>query len=379
MTSFAIKAFHPNSTDVIEQPLALDENNPECTIRLRTPAGASGLHLLFLESGEPKLRMEMLTHENEEVDIQVMLDKQGNLHAWGTNEDSFLLTLSGRYYPDKLIPPPKPEQSLDIAIIIDATMRVFIDETITENNKEKRRYVAKLLIEKDKQKEKPAWQTYTETLNAFIEAIVKDIKDYKIAILAFGDQKPPNISAPELLPDYHLWPEKTKRFLQPLTSKQIIRMLQSIEATSGGDFVDALADALVASVQLNWRKNARKLVIVVGDSPGHSILYPVPRGGDLCARKADVDTAAMHLHHLGIEIVTIYNAPSEEANDYFKTLPGSRFKLLPHTQEQYQRLASLPELAFQISEFDPAQAAEIFCNRTVSIGRGMVFGEFLDE
>jgi hypothetical protein len=395
MTTFSIKVFQPDNTDIMEQPLPLDENNSECAIRLRTPAGASGLHLLFLESGEPKLRMEMATHENEEVDIRVTLDKQGKLHAWGTNEENFLLPLSGHYYPDKLIPPPTSEQQLDISIIIDATMRVFADEKVTENGVEKRHYAAKLLIEKnkqknkqtsetlseeDKQEDKPTWTTYTETLSAFIEAIVKDTKNCKITVLAFGDQKPPNINALGLVPRYHLWPEKkAERFLQPLKPEQITHILQSIEATSGGDFVDALADALIACVHLNWRRNTRKLVLVFGDSPGHSILHPVPRGGDLCARKADVDTAAMHLHQMGVEILTLYNAPSEEIVNYFKEVPGSGFKLLPHTQKQYQRLASLPELAFQVSDFDPVKAAEIFCNRTVSIGRGMVFGEFLDE
>ena len=37
-----------------------------------------------------------------------------------------------------------------------------------------------------------------------------------------------------------------------------------LEATSGGDFVDALADALIACIDLNWRNNARKLLVVFG-------------------------------------------------------------------------------------------------------------------
>jgi hypothetical protein len=366
MTSFSIKVFQADS--IVEQPLPLDENQSECTLSLRTPAGASGLHLLFLESGKPKLRMEMATHENEEVDIRIALDKEGNLQVLGT--ESFLLPEPEQYSPTQLIPPPQPEQPLDIAIIVDATMRTFADETITENDVEKRRYVAKLLIDEDKQ----TWEKHTETLSTFIETIAKDSK---IAILAFGDHKPPQISAPELKPRYHLWPEKNERFLQPFKPDQMRRTLGTIEATSGGDFVDALADALIACVDLNWRKNARKLVIVFGDSPGHSILNPAPRGGDLCARKVDVDTAAMHLHHLGIEILTIYNAPSEEAYNHFKGTPG--FELLSYTQKQYKQLASLSELAFQISDFDPVEAAKVFRDRTDSIGRGMVFGEFLNN
>jgi len=369
MTSFSLKVFQPDSTEIVEQPLQLNENQPECTIKLRTPAGASGLHLLILESGEPKLRMEMATHKNAEVNLRIVLDKEGNPHILG--KDGLILPVSEHYSPAQLISPPHNTQQLDIVIIIDATMRIFADETITENNEEKRSYVAKLLIDADK----PSWETHTEKLSSFIEKITKK-KDYKISILSFGDHEQPQISAPELIPSYILKPEEEReRSLQFLEPEQIKRTLRSIEATSGGDFVDALADALLACVDLNWRNNARKLLIVFGDSPGHSIMYPTPKGGDLCARQVDVDTAAMHLHQLGIEILTIYNTPSEEARDYFKKVRGSGFDLLEHTKKQYQRLASLPELAFQVSDFD--KAAEIFSNRKVSIGRGMVFGEIL--
>jgi hypothetical protein len=369
MMSFSIKIFQPDSTEITEQPLKLNKNQPECTIRLRTPAGASGLHLLILESGKPKLRMEIATHKDEEVNLMVVLDKEGNPHI--LEKDGFILPISEHYSPVQLIYLPNKIQQLDIVMIVDATMRIFADETITENNEEKRSYLAKLLIDADK----PTWETYIEKLSGFIENISKK-KDYKISILSFGDYKQPQISAPELIPKYIIKPEEEReRSLQLLEPKQIMRNLRSIEATSGGDFVDALADAMIACIDLNWRNDARKLLIIFGDSPGHSIMYPTPKGGDLCARQIDVDTVAMHLHQLGIEILTIYNAPSEEAYDYFKEVQGSGFELLDHTKKQYQQLASLPELAFQIANFDPIKAAKIFSNWMVPIGRGMVFGE----
>jgi hypothetical protein len=58
----------------------------------------------------------------------------------------------------------------------------------------------------------------------------------------------------------------------------------------------------VMSFVRNVKLSTTNLVIVLGDSPGHSILYLIPSGGDISARKADVDTVATHLHHLGVEI-----------------------------------------------------------------------------
>ncbi len=378
MNSFSIKVFKPNSTESVQHELPLDDNNSECTIHLRTPVGADGLHLVLLESNEPKLRLEMTTSEKEDVFIKIKLDEEGNPQIMGNLHDTFILPLAEHYSSNnKLISPPKPEQHIEIAIIIDATMRVFVEEKITENGVEERKLFAKLLIEQDKEPDQKRWAEYANKLTDFIEAISKDTK-YKVAILAFGDQKQPHINAPELTPRYKLWPEKNERVLQPLNTQDIKNTLQNIEATSGGDFVDALADAMMACHQLHWHENSRKLVIMLGDSPGHSLIEPILKGGDLCARQADVDTAAMLLHDLGIEILSIYNAPSEEASEYFKN-NTDKTKLLEYTKKQYQKLASYSELAFQISEFEPETAAKRFCNRDFSIGRGMMFGELVEE
>ena len=377
---FSLKVIKPNSTDVVPQPLPLNEANKECTFSLRTFPGTSGLHLLFLREGSPYLRMEIPTNNRsgETIDVHVSLDEQNNLHVVCTHfEEKLILAKDEHYCPPALIHPCESGQPLDIAIVIDGTMQIYFQEKkVKEDKTEEYVLTGKLLL-----KEQEAWNTVIEKIAAFIEAISKEYPDCRTAVLAFGDQQPPNINADDLKPRYLLWPEReSDRLFMPLNLTQVKLSLQAIPATSGGDFVDALADAMNACCRLHWRPKARKLVMLFGDSPGHSIIEPVVRGGDVCARKIDVDTVAMHMYSLGIELMTIYYNDSKEiAYDYYRNV--HRFKyasaLLNYTQKQYRELASLLEMAYLNSTFDAAKAVDQFCNRKVAIGRGAAFGELI--
>jgi hypothetical protein len=146
----------------------------------------------------------------------------------------------------------------------------------------------------------------------------------------------------------------------------------AVRPTPGGDFVDALADALYACARLRWRKG-RRLLVISGDSPGFSLLQPLTAGTDVCVRKRDVETQALELHRLGVEIVTIYHAaPSNAA-----VTPLGR-SLLAEAGAQYARIASLPEeMAFEASSFEPEEAANRVAAIGVPIGRGASLGEFV--
>ena len=65
--------------------------------------------------------------------------------------------------------------------------------------------------------------------------------------------------------------------------------------------MDALADALAECASARWHPEARKLLVVTGDSPGYSILNPAPWGANAAVREKDVETVALDLHRKGVE------------------------------------------------------------------------------
>ncbi|MCP4700572.1 MAG: VWA domain-containing protein [Gammaproteobacteria bacterium] len=362
MEQIHLKVVQPGSAEVIEHPLSLDAGVSECSMVLRTFPGTSGLHLLFLQDGNAKLRVNIPTHGEESVSIRVVQDKERELHVYASGGNTVILPVKRDYCPAGLIPPPSSEQALDVVLIVDGTTR-FWEKTKTGRT-------AKLLLDDEQ-----AWKAHVELFGDFVETLAKGISECRYAVIAFGDQAPPNVRAPELKPAYLLWPERdSERFLQPLELARMKSALLNVPSTSGGDFVDALADALEACSRLRWQSNARKLVVVIGDSPGHSIIHPVRGGGDVCVRRMDMETAAMQLHHLGIEVMTIYHAPPPDVKKEFL---GFQKELLDYTKQQYEQLASLPELAFSAFAFDAAKASDVFCGRTQPIGRGTAFGQLV--
>jgi hypothetical protein len=145
-----------------------------------------------------------------------------------------------------------------------------------------------------------------------------------------------------------------------------------LRSTPGGDFVDALADALAAAGRLQWSDERRHLLILIGDSPGHATVHPVPSGGDALPRRADVDieTARLHRDHR-VEILTLYHPPPATLTS---SLLETQQALLDHARGQYRRLAAEPGLAFTTADFNPTQAANTLLERRLPLGRGPAWG-----
>jgi len=192
----------------------------------------------------------------------------------------------------------------------------------------------------------------------------------QFSVLAFGDYSIAGIDARQLKPDYDLFPAEPLRFW-PFAPDTTAAMLGRLQATPGGDFVDALAEALARCKDV-WTSDTgvRRLLVVFGDSPGHSIAHPVS-GGDGQLRPADVDREAQELHARGVEILTLYHRPPAELE-----LPatGKARALLQAAAEQYSRLASVPSYALDIANFDPESVARELCARSFPIGRGASYG-----
>ncbi len=208
----------------------------------------------------------------------------------------------------------------------------------------------------------------------FAEAIVEGSDGSRFTTLAFGDEELKGIEAPDLRPLYLVQPPEAKRKFIPWSPARCREVLSAVEPTPGGDFVDALADALHACRRLPWRERTRKLVMVCGDSPGHSVAHLLPRGADAQVRRLDVDVEAECLHRVGIEIATLYFAPPV---DIGPRQAAFQKELLGTTREQYARLASLPEMALELSRFHPEEAAQEIKEWKGLLGRRTAPGELV--
>ncbi|HET9768298.1 MAG TPA: hypothetical protein VFS60_15700, partial [Thermoanaerobaculia bacterium] len=310
--------------------------------------GATGVHLAFLAGSGVVLRAEVPAVAGETIAVQVALDAAGALQVWTASQNALYLPVDERYQPALPILPAANAAGLDLALVVDGTARHGSAE-------ERTAHAAKLV--------------------ALARELATRWPECRAALIAFADQPAPHLAAKDLIPLYHLFPADGEMALQAFDAAQLEADLRAVPATFGGDFVDALADALAAAARLRWRPDARKVLVVSGDSPGHSVLHPLRRGADIGVRARDIDTEASRLHRSGVETVTIYLQPPAE-----KGLYDVEFKrhLLLAAQAQYARLASLPEYAFRAPAFDPAAAAGVVAGNRLPIGRGASLAELVD-
>lgn len=359
MSSISLVAFPPNETVLQTYALPLDGAGARCLVRLRNLPGAEHLHVLLRNGDAALLRADIPAESGELLRLEIALDADGRLKAECPGRPVILLPA------DPALPPPErpiklqgQQEDLDLAIVVDATVRVF------EPGK-----AGRLLLADGK-----LWAGQVAKLCAFVVALAAHFKACRFAVLAFGDQPVPNTTALDLQPAYRLYPEEVHPgLLRTVDALQVERQLLSLAPSSGGDFVDALADALAACQALRWDPRARKIILVSGDSPGHSIAKPPPKGADACVRRRDVDTEAARLHRLGVELLTLYHAPDP---GFVQGLIAPQREFQRYAQDQYQGLASLPELAFTAAQFEGQREAGQVLGLSGLVGRGVSYGEW---
>lgn len=340
---------------VTELPLSPD--HPDCQIRLRCLTGASAIDLELTDQNGARLRAEVPADSGETVLVHLSLRDEGRIAVSSPGRHVLTLALDADTRPVSPLRVPCQGAPFDLALVIDSTLR-----SVGEQDR------SRLLLA-----DQETWQAHIEQLLEFITALIEDSSGARFSVIAFGDEPPPQARAEDLLPRYRLFPEPPQHF-RTLDLADLRAGLMAIPASSGGDFVDALADALNACIDLRWRPEARKLVIVSGDSPGFSILRPPPAGADACIREHDVDEEALRLHERGIELVTLHHLATRP-----ETVPGSlETQLLELTAEQYRRLASRLELAWTLESFDPATAAAAIRGCVDPLGREATLGELVE-
>lgn len=353
---YRLRALDAENGRFVEPELPIADDGAPCSLRLRALPGASAIHFAVSDHDGVRLRAEVPADESEDVLIHLALEAGERLVA--TSPGRHLLTLAPdeRYAAPRPIPVPPPGSPLDLALAIDGTAKTPSGEL--------------LLADRE------AWTEHVEELAAFVESLAAAYPELRLAVVAFGDDPPPRAKAPDLLPRYRLYPESSEIGFRSAGSDELRRLLLGIPPTSGGDFVDAVADAFAACRKLRWRPEARKLLVLFGDSPGHSILHPAPQGADVVVRRRDVDHEARRLfYEEEVEIVTSYLEPELEGVQEI----GFKRELVELARAQYRRLASRPAMAFAASSFDHPKAADTVLGGTGPLGREAGWGRLTEE
>lgn len=369
------------------EPLGLQSDlNGNFRFCLECLPGANAVHLLIAIGNRPRLRAEVRAQGGESVRCALRLDATGEPCLEVGSHQVLFLPLEPEYGPLPPIPPPRGASAWDICLVIDATTRTAPtpDDQAqggpngTGGDRQVPRPVLSLdalLLDQPQQ-----WGTIIEPILELVHRLGGPSQDCRLAVIAFGDEPPPpGVCAPDLVPTYHLRSlpdDRPEHLLIPMPMEALAELLRSrLRSTPGGDFVDALADALAAAGRLEWGDQRRHLLIMIGDSPGHATVHPVPNGGDALPRRADVDceTARLHRDHR-VEILTLYHPPPATLAS---SLLETQQALLDHARRQYRRLAGEPRLAFTTADFDPTRAATTLLERRLPLGRGPAWGRLL--
>jgi hypothetical protein len=385
MSELGLRAYDEESHELRVFPLP--EGCPgETRLRMRGLTGASAIQLELVNGDRVCRRFEIEAADEEPFVIHLERTGDGRLEAWSRGREVLSLPPDERYAP---APPVEGggsrAEALDLAILVDGTTRVFVQPPKPSKHKATEQQASKKQrsenpppepILRPLLAEEAEWRLHGDLLVEILDGLGEEV-DVKSGVFAFGDHEVADLRAPGLRPAYRLYPRNGAGWkLGTLSSDGVRKRLLAIPPSSGGDFVDALADALEACVRLPWRDDARRVVLVTGDSPGFSVLHPAPPGANLLARHLDVDTQTLALHRIGVEVVTLHHATPPESRlgalDYERAL-------LEHAAVQYRRLASRRDLAFEAAEAEAAEVVRKLFDTPQALVRGAGYGVLLES
>jgi hypothetical protein len=350
---------HLTETNDLEHlQLPANDETPPWSIQLAGVEGATAVDLeLVDEGGAPRLRAEIECHRAEPFTVRIGQGREGRLLLECPGHRVRLVPIDSGLELRLPLRPQREATRLDLVVVVDGTTRVMAPED------DGRREDRPLLLADSKR-----WAELVGSLIEIAEGLCSHHEDMCCAVLAFGDHRLNGVSEPGLDPRYLLSPSSREQMrLDRLSMHELEAGLRMLEPTPGLDQVDALAEALEACLGLPWREGSRRIAVVLGDSPGYSLLRPAPVGADVNLRGIDVDTAALALHDTQVEIVTIHHGPLPEstAGD-----AGHQRELIEHCRTQYRSLATLGSLAVTAQQLDPAALVARLMEGPELIARG---------
>ncbi len=333
-----LTVFDPATNTTVEQALPLATPGEHAQVALTRIPGGTGIHLRITENGEgsPRIhRMEIPEGHDLNVSVVVSWLEPGRVVARSPGRATYYLPSDPSYGPEAVewiggpvapLVPALHSDSIDLAVLVDATARRWW----LDNEQP----MSDLLLAHPTE-----WEEVVGRILEIADGLAAGYAQVRLAILAFADESPALATPLEITPRFVIYPaDQASRQLAERTPAEVEQLLIGIPASSGADYVDALAEGLQAAARLTWSPDARRILLVFGDSPGYSVLQPAPWGADTRVRTLDVDTEAARLHRRGVEVLTIFAGPPQAFGLEQPGRPGEL--LLGHTRAQYARLAS---------------------------------------
>jgi len=209
------------------------------------------------------------------------------------------------------------------------------------------------------------------SLEAFAQEMAGKYSSASFGVLAFADHPlPDHASATDLVPAELFQPRSFEGRLPFLSVEALKHGFRCLRPSTGVDWVDALAEALALCREWGgWRQDARKLLVVCGDSPGHSVLHPAETECDAHSRMATVEEECHRLHLQGVEIATMFTGQSAE----MPSRTALSHRMVEHARAQYRRLASVPMWAWDEQTF-ASNAAASLSSPPRWLARGTAYG-----
>ncbi|MBK9369323.1 MAG: hypothetical protein IPN01_24000 [Deltaproteobacteria bacterium] len=367
--SLTMLALNPRSGEL--EPRAVSPG----VLRLARVDGAERVHIVITEEGsETHHRFEVLCPRDAQLRLELRAPAPGQVELISPGREVFRLPADAHHGPKEggwrggaVLPrsAAREARSLDLALLIDGTMTWFEDEEHFR--------LLPLLAEPER------WAGLVDGLVAFAVELSKAFQGrLRVATLAFGDTPLPHAHAEDLVPRYEVWPEgAARRGFRALHAGGLSAQLRQIPHSSGGDFVDALAEGLHACSRLTW-ESERRMLLVVGDSPGCSVLRPVGHNADAQVRSRDVESELVRLHEHSVEVISLYNPPPHDSGFYDKREKAPA-QLLAAAREQYARLATHSSLALDVPSFNPGEAAAVAVARQGPFARASTWGMWVES
>ena len=356
-----IDVVNPETGAVSRQELALEATGA-CAVTLEALAGSSHLQIRVRENEAMALFAEVECANGETVDVRLARQADGRIQMETGLRNVYFLPVN--LAAKEAILKPVETKDVEVVLLIDATaLDLASDKAIGT------------LLQPAGQPAS-AWTAMAQTLTEFVEELQRQLGgSLRASVLAFGDHPLP--IAPDSIPLYPA--SATARQLRSQSPERVYEQLTRIPRISGGDFVDALADAMdvCSGRSMNWSDGTRKLLVIFGNSPGYSVLdadLPLLELADTQTRAFDVYQEAMDLHQIGVELLTVFH---DNGIDVMTQLRASAAGLLDHTRQQYARLASRPEWSYTSSGFKPHNAARDWASTRTATGRGSCPGSWV--
>jgi hypothetical protein len=224
-----------------------------CLLRLEAAQGSQAIYVVITEEADgrsrPRLRAEVEAEPGERVEVKVSLHPASDggepwLSLASENKRCLILKPDHQYSPLPPLVPRRDSRELDVAVVIDGTVRIW-DEDAAQLN---------LLLD-----QRDAWLEHVVQLTALLEELMESYRDVHAAVYAFGDHLFSELGDPDLKPSYLLDPPEGHR-LRVSQAEELQQRMMDLRSSPGGDFVDALGEALSVACTLAWRPNARKIL-----------------------------------------------------------------------------------------------------------------------